>query len=110
MFRDTDRHPFRYSVEVGGTLGGASGTYRCGGADSNVTCDVDFRGGKSFDFSGTGSTWSFYPRSATVGVDVLDEAYMYFGWWSRQSVADGSWSFRPSTVARIANAVLLSLK
>ena len=56
-----------------------------------MTCDVDYRGGKSFDFTGT---WSFYPSRATVGVDVLDEAYMYFGWWSRQSVEDGSWSFR----------------
>ena len=93
-FRDEDRHPYRYSVEFRGTLGGASGTYRCGGAAATAICTVDFRGGKSYNFGGTGSAWSFGPSSATVGVDVLDEAYMYFGWWSRQSVENGSWSFR----------------
>ena len=95
-FRDEDRHPYRYSAERSGTLGGASGTFRCAGRGDDAataTCIVDYRGGTSFNFSGTG-TWEFFPRRATEGVDVLDEIYMYFGWWSRQNVEDGSWSFR----------------
>ena len=95
VFRDTDRHPFRYSVEFGGSLGGADGTYRCGGANKAVTCDVDYRGGKSFNFDGA---WSFAPSRGTVGVDVVDETYMYFGLWSRENLNPGQgdtvWSFR----------------
>ena len=94
-FRDEVRHPFRYSVEERGSLGGAGGTYRCGGASKAETCDVDYRGGRSFDFVGA---WSFAPSSGTVGVDVVDETYMYFGWWSRENLNPGQddtvWSFR----------------
>ena len=96
-WRDTDRHPYRYSAERSGTLGGANGTFRCGGTTAATTCEVDYRGGTSYNFAGDGM-WEFFPRSATVGVDVVDGIYMYFGYWSRQNLnpaqGETAWSFR----------------
>ena len=82
--RNTDRHPYRWTAEAGGTLGGASGTFRCGEAAStaDTSCTVQNTGG-GFVFAGP---WRFVPSSGTVGVRVNDSEYMWFGWWARQTV------------------------
>ena len=45
--RNTDRHPYRYSAEARGNLGGAGGTFRCGSTDSTAatSCTVQNTGG-----------------------------------------------------------------
>ena len=87
--RNPDVDPQRYEYETSGTLGGASGTYRCA-SDSLVPCTVR-NGGSHFVFAGP---WTFRPSSGTSRVRVEDTVYMHFGWWSRQAISDGSWSFR----------------
>ena len=91
--RDTDRYPFRYNAEVGGTFHGASGTFTCAfsiKAETNA-CTVQNRG-TQFHFVGP---WEFRPSSATTGVRVPDTEFMWFGWWSRQALAaPGSFQFR----------------
>ena len=87
-FRNVESYPLRWHYEARGTLGGASGTYRCA-SQSSGTCTVQNSGGH-FVFS---EDWSFQPLRATVGVDIEDSVYMYFGWWSRQATADNAWSF-----------------
>ena len=81
-FRDTDRFPRRYAYTTSGFLQGASGTYRCNGADATAACTVQNRGG-SFEFDGE---WEFIPSSGTVRIVVPDGQYMWFGWWARQTV------------------------
>ncbi len=82
--RDTDRHPYRWTAEAGGRLGGASGTFRCGTMNSvaDTSCTVQNTGG-GFLFVGP---WRFVPSSGTVGVRVEDSEHMWFGWWARQTV------------------------
>ena len=82
--RDTDRHPYRWTAEAGGRLGGASGTFRCGndGSTATTSCTVQNTGG-GFVFS---DLWRFVPSSGTVGVRVEDSEHMWFGWWARQTV------------------------
>ena len=46
-FRDTDDFPQRYAYTTSGQLQGASGTYRCSGANTEATCTVQNRGGPS---------------------------------------------------------------
>ena len=87
-FRNTDRYPLRWNYEARGTLGGASGMYRCVSQMSGA-CTVQ-NSGSHFVFSGP---WSFQPSSAAQGVRVEDDVYMYFGWWSRQATANNAWSF-----------------
>ena len=87
--RDLDRYPERYSVDRRGTLGGASGTFRCEHTDKTTECTVQNRG-SSFNFVGP---WEFRPLSATVTVRVPDENYMWFGWWARQNPTDDTWVF-----------------
>ena len=79
--RDPERYPERYSVDESGTLGEASGTFRCENA-SVVPCTVQNTGGY-FNFVGP---WTFRPSSATSGVRVADTEHMWFGWWARQTV------------------------
>ena len=79
--RDPERYPLQYSVDVSGTLGEASGTFRCESA-SVVPCTVQNTGGH-FNFVGP---WTFRPSSATSGVRVADTEHMWFGWWARQTV------------------------
>ncbi|MCY4497332.1 MAG: hypothetical protein OXC14_08610 [Rhodospirillaceae bacterium] len=81
--RDTNRHPYRWSAEAGGTLGSASGRFRCGDGDStgDTSCTVQ-NTGAGFVFSGP---WRFVPASGTVGVRVADSEYMWFGWWSTET-------------------------
>ena len=89
--RNTDRHPYRWSAEAGGTLGGASGRFRCGSAasDENTSCTVQNTGG-GFVFTGP---WHFVPSSGTVGVRVADANHMWFGWWSRETLPAGTFVF-----------------
>ncbi len=88
--RDTDRHPDQYSVEVSGTLQGASGRFRCGG-NADATCTVQNRG-DTFNFGGT---WVFIPSSGTTKVLVPDAQYMWFGWWARHTPGgDPTWAFQ----------------
>ena len=87
--RDETRHPLRYSVEVSGSLQGASGRFRCGGADTSTACTVQNRGG-SFHFGGT---WVFIPSSGTVQILSDDAEFMWFGWWSRYTVSNDTWAF-----------------
>lgn len=87
--RDEQRFPSRWMVEASGTLQGASGRFRCGGADNTAVCTVQNRGG-SFHFS-TG--WQFVPSSGTVKILVNDSEFMWFGWWSRYTIQGDSWAF-----------------
>ena len=95
-FRDVKSFSARWEYVTGGTLGGASGTYRCAGDDdaSAPTCTVR-RSGSSFAFS---DNWTFRPSTGTTGVRVEDSVYMYFGWWSRQLVDpmndEDAWTFK----------------
>ena len=93
-FRNADIYPFRYTYSVGGTLQGASGTYRCGAATNTGAspCTVQNRG-EHFVFAGT---WTFRPSSGTTTVRVPDAEFMYFGWWSRQGrlATEDVWSFQ----------------
>ena len=92
-FRNTKSYPQRYEYETRGSLGGASGTFRCGG-DTQVTCSVK-RTGSELEFPAPGlGTWTFRPSSASESVRVEDSEYMYFGWWSRQNTGTGSWEFK----------------
>ena len=81
--RNTNRHPYRWSAEAGGTLGGASGRFRCGDGAStaDTSCTVQ-NTGAGFVFTGP---WRFVPSSGTVGVRVADSAFMWFGWWSTET-------------------------
>ena len=91
--RNINRHPYRWSAEAGGALGGASGRFRCGetgeASTSSTSCTVQNTGG-GFVFDGP---WSFVPSSGTVGVRVQDSQYMWFGWWSRETLPGGAFSF-----------------
>ena len=89
-FRDTDRYPFRYTYTTSGTLQGASGTYRCSSEMSDTDCTVQ-NSGDHFVFLGP---WTFRPSSGTTDVVIDDSEFMYFGWWSQQTIADESWAFR----------------
>ena len=91
-FRDTVRYPDRWEYTTSGTLGGASGTYRCAGGSNTERPSCTVRNtGSEFIFS---SLWTFSPSSGTTGVRVEDTVYIYFGWWSRQITEDGSWQFK----------------
>ena len=89
-FRNEAIYPFRYTYTTSGTLQGASGTYRCGGATATVACTVQ-NSGDHFNFVGE---WTFRPSNGTTDVLIDDSEFMYFGWWSRQTIADESWAFR----------------
>ena len=80
--------PQQFEYEAGGTLGGASGTYRCA-HNLLPTCSVQ-NTGNALVFVGP---WTFRPSSAGSRVRIEDEAYMYFGWWSRHATATPAWSF-----------------
>ena len=89
LHRNETRYPLRYTVEVSGRLGGASGIYTCASAaetDCRVTNQNDH-----FRFHGP---WVFTPSSATTAVRVDDAEFMYFGWWARQANSTGDWTFR----------------
>ena len=79
----------RFTAEVSGTLGGADGTYTCGADNADTPCTVQ-RVGEDLEFSGP---WSFVPSSATAGVRVHDEEFVYFGWWARRLKSDDSWTY-----------------
>lgn len=87
-FRNPEVDPQRYEFERSGTLGGANGTFRCAAA-TLTTCSVQ-NTGNSLVFAGP---WTFRPSSAGSRVRIADEAYMYFGWWSRHATATPAWSF-----------------
>ena len=89
-FRDTDLYPEQWNAVVSGTLGGASGRYVCSSDTWTTSCTVQKRGSDLY-FVGP---WTFRPSSGTVRVRVDDSTYMHFGWWSRQDISDGSWSFQ----------------
>ena len=85
---NTPHFPERYAYTTSGQLQGASGTFRCNAADTNVECTVQNRGG-SFQFgpaTGPATAWDFVPASGTVQIVVPDAQYMWFGWWARQTV------------------------
>ncbi len=89
--RNTDRYPLRYAVDVGGRLGGASGTFRCDAASTGTACTVQNRG-NTFFFAGP---WAFIPSSGTTKVLVHDAEYMWFGWWARHTPGgDPTWAFQ----------------
>lgn len=89
--RNTERYPLRYAVDVGGRLGGASGTFRCDATDTSTACTVQNRG-NTFFFAGP---WAFIPSSGTTKVLVADAQYMWFGWWARETPGgDPSWAFQ----------------
>ena len=83
-WRDEDRYPHRYNVEISGTLGGASGRFLCSADAITTPCTVQ-RVGDNLLFGGPTGAWTFRPSSANAGVRVPDEHFMYFGWWSQQT-------------------------
>ncbi len=87
--RDETRYPSRYMAELSGRFHGASGRFRCGDNAGTTSCTVQNRGG-TFWFGGT---WQFVPSSGTVKILIDDAEHMWFGWWSRYTVADDSWAF-----------------
>ena len=89
-FRNTDLYLEQWNAVVSGNLGGANGTYVCSSATRTTSCTVQNRGSNNLNFVGP---WTFRPSSGTVRVRVDDSTYMHFGWWSRQDISDGSWSF-----------------
>ena len=89
LHRNLNRYPLRFTSEVSGTLGRASGTYTCASAAA-TDCRVTNQN-THFRFHGP---WVFTPSSATSAVRVDDAEFMYFGWWARQANSDGSWTFR----------------
>lgn len=90
LIRDEKRYPRRYVHEFGGTLGGASGSYHCQSVDGTTSCTV-LNTGAAFTFS-TG--WVFYPSSAATGVRVPDDFFMWFGWWSEQTLSNETFDFQ----------------
>ena len=84
---NTPHFPERYAYTTSGTLQGASGTFRCDAANTNVECTVQNRGG-SFEF-GPAMAWNFIPSTGTVQIVVPDAQYMWFGWWAQQTVEHG---------------------
>ena len=80
-------YPERYSVDVPGTLMGASGNFRCESSMTDATCTVDRSGPNNYVFTGAnGGEWQFIPSSATAKVIIPDAQYMWFGWWSRAPI------------------------
>ena len=88
-FRDQNRYPLQFTAEVGGSLGGASGTFTCASA-AEADCRVTNQN-NHFRFLGP---WVFTPSSAGATVRVDDAEFMYFGWWARQDNASGNWTYR----------------
>ena len=89
--RKTDRYPERYSIDISGTLQGASGTFRCAGTSettgSGDSCTVDLSGSNNYVFASDDNVeWQFIPTSATSKVSVPDGEYMWFGWWKREPI------------------------
>ena len=72
-----------------GTFGGASGSFQCVGGGA-VPCSVRYTGANYI--VDDGSTWTFRTsKSATVRVD--DASYMSFGWWRKQTIDSGAFSY-----------------
>ena len=91
-YRNEDRYPLRYTAEVSGSLGGASGWYTC--ASDEVAAEPGCRVTNQNDHFRFVGPWVFTPSSASATVRVNDSEFMYFGWWARQSNSDGSWTFQ----------------
>ena len=89
LHRNLARYPLRFTEEVSGRLGGASGTFTCASA-AEADCRVTNQN-THFRFVGP---WVFTPSSASATVRVDDKEFMYFGWWARQDNSDGTWTFR----------------
>ena len=117
-WRNENLHPLRWNAEVSGALGGANGKFYCSAGDvtdttTSATCTVQ-RVGDNLLFGGTDSTWTFVPSSASAGVRVADEQFMYFGYWSEQPnpIAD-EWRFRlfhgPTTGNRVTATDISSI-
>ena len=101
VFRDPDDYDMRYNADVGGTLQGASGRFKCASDSLANACTVQNKGA-SFSFSV--NDWTFTPSSGTTNVRVSDAEYMWFGWWAKYK--DDGWTFEakhggvfPATVA-----------
>ena len=83
--RNTTLYPERYSIDISGSLQGASGTFRCEGSAANGSCSVDLSGSNNYVFAAAGGAeWQFIPASATSKVSIPDAEYMWFGWWKRE--------------------------
>ena len=71
---------------VNGSYDGASGYFVCRPPSADVKCSVERLGDRYIVGNGT---WTFYVRdTATVSQD--DQSWMYFGWWKRELLSDGS--------------------
>ena len=68
-------------VRFGGTFAGATGTYRCTGAD----CQSEVTEGGGVHLSGDGG-WTFTPNTGAMA-QVPDSLYQHFGWWVRNDAA-----------------------
>ena len=81
--RDPDDYPKQYSVEVSGRLDNASGNL-CAMAILLLRPCTVLNTGEKFLFRGD---WLFQPSSRSQTVRVPDDHYMWFGWWSQQSIS-----------------------
>ena len=83
----TTRYPDRWEYTTGGSLGGASGTYRCAVAKGTTSTCTVMNNGSHLVFSGN---LDVPPIERHCGRAVEDSVYMYFGWWSRQATGTES--------------------
>ena len=68
----------------------ARGEFRCIGS-GNIPCTVQYTGENYLLGAGD---WTFR-TSKNSKVTVPDEQYMYFGWWRRQTIDDGTFAYGP---------------
>ena len=81
---DTDQDDDRVRYFTG-SFDGGSGHFSCLGTD----CTVQYTGE---NYILAGGTWTFRALK-TRRVTVRDDQYMYFGWWRKEMISDGTFSY-----------------
>ena len=76
------------TARLPGSFDGASGHFQCSGGVGE--CTVHYTGAQ-YNLGG-GGVWTFQ-TSKNSKVKVPDSNFMYFGWWSRESIEDGTLSY-----------------
>ena len=77
------------TARLPGSFDGASGHFQCSGG-GGAECSVHYTGAQ-YNLGG-GGVWTFQ-TSKNSKVKVPDSNFMYFGWWSRESIEDGTLSY-----------------
>ena len=76
------------TARLPGSFDGASGHFQCSGVGAE--CSVHYTGAQ-YNLGGDG-VWTFQ-TSKNSKVKVPDSNFMYFGWWSQESIEDGTLSY-----------------